>query len=195
MCNWGANRNLWAGSWMGLSTAPTLPLTHKPGVDKSPFQISANRFGVDENVNKAHIRTHWLAWSDPAFSKAPNERMPIEQNLCGRRAFQSPLWWWPCWHFWLKLFTNLRAASVSIASYTVVMIVTNRLGATATHMAYGIVEFYLPADWGDVARCYGGKAQEGGDILPKDIKPIWKSNSAPHNSDSIVMSFTWLTDI
>ena len=38
----------------------------KPGVERSPFQISANQLEADENVNTAHFRTRLLAvkWCD-----------------------------------------------------------------------------------------------------------------------------------
>ena len=38
------------------------PKRSRPGVEKSPFQILANRLEVDENVNKliVHFKEHWL---------------------------------------------------------------------------------------------------------------------------------------
>ena len=44
----------------GPITAPTSSLIPKPGVEKSPFHISANRLEVDENVNRTHFRIHRL---------------------------------------------------------------------------------------------------------------------------------------
>ena len=45
----------------GLSTpAPHGTLNPKPGVEKSPVQISANRLEVDENVNRAYFTIHLL---------------------------------------------------------------------------------------------------------------------------------------
>ena len=47
----------------GLSNGPIpdphAPYLSKPAVEKSPFQISANRLEVDENVNRAHFSTHF----------------------------------------------------------------------------------------------------------------------------------------
>ena len=61
MCQWGANRNLLAGYRMGPSVTPTASLTPKPGVEKSPFQISANQLEIFENVNWTHyFRIHGL---------------------------------------------------------------------------------------------------------------------------------------
>ena len=30
-------------------------------VEKSDFQIAAERLEINENVNRSHLRTHWLA--------------------------------------------------------------------------------------------------------------------------------------
>ena len=52
------------GTKGGLSTGPIpdplRPPTSKLGGQKFPFQISANRLQVDENVNRAHFRINWL---------------------------------------------------------------------------------------------------------------------------------------
>ena len=50
----------------GLSSGPIIdpprpPQPLKLRVEKSPIQISSNRLEVDENVNRSHFRTHWLA--------------------------------------------------------------------------------------------------------------------------------------
>ena len=60
MCLLGANGKPWAGLSNGPIPDPTRPLTPQTGVEKSPFQISANRVEVDENVNGAHLGIHWL---------------------------------------------------------------------------------------------------------------------------------------
>ena len=44
----------------GPIPTPYVPLTPIPGVEKFPCQISPNRLEVDENVNRAHYRMHWL---------------------------------------------------------------------------------------------------------------------------------------
>ena len=47
----------------GASTPPPIPhvpITTKPGVEKSQFHISANQLEVDENVSRTHFRIHWL---------------------------------------------------------------------------------------------------------------------------------------
>ena len=38
-----------------------LPPFPKPEVEKFPFQVSANRFQVDDNVNRAHFGIDWVA--------------------------------------------------------------------------------------------------------------------------------------
>ena len=41
---------------------PTTSQTGRPAVgQKDPIQIAAKRFEFDENVNKAHLKTHWRA--------------------------------------------------------------------------------------------------------------------------------------
>ena len=40
----------------------------KPVVEKSPFKISVDQFEVDENVNKAHFRIHWLTVKNDAMN-------------------------------------------------------------------------------------------------------------------------------
>ena len=59
MCEWGANRNSWAGNRMGLSQTPRRPHP-QTGVQKTPFQISANQLEIVENVNRTQLRIHWL---------------------------------------------------------------------------------------------------------------------------------------
>ena len=56
-----ANRNPWAGYRMGPSPTTYVPRILKPGVEKSPFQISVNRLEVVENVNLTPFRIYWLA--------------------------------------------------------------------------------------------------------------------------------------
>ena len=64
-----------------------LPLTPKPVVEKSPFQVSANRVEIDENVKK-HIG--WLRSdamnNSTAFTKAKNKWTQIKRNTCDRQA-------------------------------------------------------------------------------------------------------------
>ena len=67
MCQWGANRNPWAGYRMGPSPTPHAPLTPQTGGSKSP-----------------------------PLKLQPNRRPHIEHIMWGRRAAWSPLWWWPC---------------------------------------------------------------------------------------------------
>ena len=43
------------------SRPPHPPNPSKPGVEKSPFQITANQLEIDEIVNRAHLRTQFLA--------------------------------------------------------------------------------------------------------------------------------------
>ena len=46
----------------GGALTPQRPLlTRKPGGRKVPLHISAKRFEIDEDVKRAHLRTHWLA--------------------------------------------------------------------------------------------------------------------------------------
>ena len=54
---------------------PTSPLTPKSGVEKSPFQISANRLEIDESVKRAHLRKHWIdvVWPIYSVSQVPND--------------------------------------------------------------------------------------------------------------------------
>ena len=61
MYQWGSNRNSWAGCQMGLSKTTPLILPKYGVVEKHPFQISASKLEIDENVYKAHLRTNWLA--------------------------------------------------------------------------------------------------------------------------------------
>ena len=61
MCQWGANRNPWAGYRMGLSRPPrstSVPL--QTGGRKVPFQFSAKQLEVVENVNRTHFRIYRL---------------------------------------------------------------------------------------------------------------------------------------
>ena len=48
----------------GLSNGPIpdphVPITLQTGGRKVPLSIVANRLEVDENVNTAHFRIHWL---------------------------------------------------------------------------------------------------------------------------------------
>ena len=68
---------------MGSSPKPHGPLTQKPGVEKSPFQISANRLKVDENVNRAHFRIHWLVvkWCNEQIVQ-----LSPKPQMCERRS-------------------------------------------------------------------------------------------------------------
>ena len=50
---------------------PTFSLPPKPTVKKYPFQTTAKRLKMNENVKGAHFRTHWLAakwWHEQSFS-------------------------------------------------------------------------------------------------------------------------------
>ena len=40
---------------------PTSSLSAEPGTEIPPFQTSANQLMMDENANRAHLRTDWLA--------------------------------------------------------------------------------------------------------------------------------------
>ena len=55
----------WAVEW-----AYPQPPRHppKPGGRKVPFTISANLIEIDEDVNRAHLRTHWLAIRSDALN-------------------------------------------------------------------------------------------------------------------------------
>ena len=71
---------------MGPSLTPTVPQTPKPAVEKSPFEILANRLEVDE-MSMEHILSYieWL-WSDAlnnrtVFTKAPIEWTQIEHII------------------------------------------------------------------------------------------------------------------
>ena len=86
---------------MGLSPTAKYPnLQNGVGVEKSHYQIPANQLEIDKNVNRAHLRTHWLVvkWCHKqpySIHLSPNKRTQIEHNMCGRRAGWSPLRWWP----------------------------------------------------------------------------------------------------
>ena len=56
----GASSYPYVGYQMGPSPTPMSALTPKPGVKKSPFQISANQIDVVETVVQTHFRIHWL---------------------------------------------------------------------------------------------------------------------------------------
>ena len=57
ICQWGANKNPWAGYRMGLSY---VSITPKAAVKKTPFNLQSNGWD-DENVKRAHLSTLWLA--------------------------------------------------------------------------------------------------------------------------------------
>ena len=66
MCQWGTNGwaiELAVCSDMLPITDPYVPLNipNQVGVEASPFQIAVRRLEIDENVNRTHLRTHWLA--------------------------------------------------------------------------------------------------------------------------------------
>ena len=66
----------------------TSTLTTKPGIEKSPFQISANQLEDDENVNRTHLGYIGWLWSDAmnnrtAFTKAPNDRAQYGRSSSG----------------------------------------------------------------------------------------------------------------
>ena len=96
MCQWGANRNPWA--YYRIDLPPDPNVTFNPpnrGVAKYPFEIAAKRLEIDENVKRAHLRTHWLAVNDAmnsrtAFAKAPNEYL-----LCLRSSTMCVVVEWP----------------------------------------------------------------------------------------------------
>ena len=59
----GANKNPWTGNRMGPSPTLMVTITLKPGVEKSPFEIAANRLEIDENVNITHFRIlDYIGW-------------------------------------------------------------------------------------------------------------------------------------
>ena len=62
MCQLGANRNPGVSYRISLSPNPKSmsPNTSNWGFEKPLFQFSANRLEVDETVNSAHFRIHWL---------------------------------------------------------------------------------------------------------------------------------------
>ena len=82
MCKGGANRTPWAGYRMGPSSTP------KPGgVEKTPFQIAANQLEVVKNVNRTHLRTHWLAtkWCNEqsySFRQSPQMSKRRSSTIC-----------------------------------------------------------------------------------------------------------------
>ena len=63
----GPNVSMWSqweplgGLLSVLSSTPDVPLSSKPGFERSHFHISANWLLVDKNVNRAHLRTHFQA--------------------------------------------------------------------------------------------------------------------------------------
>ena len=70
MCQWWASR---AGYPIGPSPSLDVPLTPKSRVEsKSPhFKSNAKRLEIDENGNRAHLRTHWLAVNWYSFHQSP----------------------------------------------------------------------------------------------------------------------------
>ena len=67
----------------GLSNGPVPyrrphPLAPNQWVEKYPFKISANRLKIDENVNRAHLKTHWLAvkrYNEKSYNFSPKPQM------------------------------------------------------------------------------------------------------------------------
>ena len=55
MPQWGANRNPWVGCQMGPSLMPRLSLISKPGVRKSPSEISSQQLDIDENSQQTQM--------------------------------------------------------------------------------------------------------------------------------------------
>ena len=43
---------------IGIAHAPAPLLAPKPGAEKSPFQMSANRLEINENVNSPYLKNH-----------------------------------------------------------------------------------------------------------------------------------------
>ena len=128
MCQWWANRNPLAGYRMGRFPTRHGPSSPHPqtGGRRSPFQISANRLALVDNVNRAHwhFRIHWLIviWCNQStiVHLWPEPQTQIEHNMCRSRI---PLWWWPC----LKIFVvknltwiadvDLRGCKLSTAKW------------------------------------------------------------------------------
>ena len=96
-------------------------------VEKSPFQVSANRLQFDENVYSAHFIIHFLIVNlnnRTAFAKAPNDWTQFGHNMCGCRAAWSPLGWWPCWDYritFLRPVTVMELLTSSVSYYSVLM--------------------------------------------------------------------------
>ena len=75
------------------------PPTPNPWRPKSPpFKLLTRRLAMDNNISRAHLRTHWLA------VKWCHEQ---SYNMCGCQVAWLSLWWLPCslcwWMFLLKL--------------------------------------------------------------------------------------------
>ena len=84
----GTNRNPWVV--YGLADLPPRPLTHKPGLEKSPFEIASKRLEIDENVNRARLIRQFLALNlcheqSYSFRQTPQMSERI-LNMCSRRA-------------------------------------------------------------------------------------------------------------
>ena len=89
LCQWVANRNPWARYWMGQPRPLYVsPNSRNRGIEKSPFQISVNWLEVDENVNMAHFRTHWLIrcevmqWTIVQLSSKPQTSESRSSTIC-----------------------------------------------------------------------------------------------------------------
>ena len=110
-CQCGANRNTWVGYRKDTTGQPQpngcrKAFTFRP-TEKCLFPISANQLKVDQNVNRAHLKTHWLAVKWRNEPNAPTKWTQIEHCMCGRRATWLPVWLkrWP-WSIIWRPFTS-----------------------------------------------------------------------------------------
>ena len=79
---------------MGPS-ATSMPPTLSRGIEKSLFQISANRLEVDESVNKAHFRIHGDAMNN---CKAFDNLKVITTIVIGSVDHHTYVLWSICFH-------------------------------------------------------------------------------------------------
>ena len=80
MRQWGANSNPWVGYQKAVSPTRASPLTPRPGVEKSPFNIALKRLEIVQNVYRARLVRHVMALS------LCQKLQMSERNMCGRLA-------------------------------------------------------------------------------------------------------------
>ena len=96
MCQWGANRNIWAGYRMGPSPTPYVPPNAPNRVSNSvSFKFQPTYWWLTK-MSIEHI-LRYIGW---LWSNAMNNRTYIgyqsPKRLNADRAVRSPLWWWSC---------------------------------------------------------------------------------------------------